>query len=91
MEHKLTITLPEDVFRPLIETAQSEGVSPEQVITRLIKAGTSCGAKPQDSLRELFGSIDMGYAMGADNESIDRDLAREYGATHDVDVVGEVK
>ncbi len=89
MEHKLTITLPEEVFRPLVETAESEGVSPEQIVTRLIKAGTSRAVKqPQqkhDSLRELFGSIDLGYATGADNESIDRDLAREYGATHEED------
>lgn len=85
MEHKLTITLPEDVFRPLIETAESEGVSPEQVVTRLVKAGTSRRTKPPQHgrLRELFGSIDMGYATGADNESIDRDLAREYSATHE--------
>ncbi|MDQ3685130.1 MAG: antitoxin family protein [Acidobacteriota bacterium] len=35
------------------------------------------------SLRELFGSVDLGYPTGADNESIDRDLAREYAATHE--------
>lgn len=35
------------------------------------------------SLRELFGSVDLGYPTGTENESIDRDLAREYGATHD--------
>jgi hypothetical protein len=35
------------------------------------------------TLRELFGSIDLGYATGADNESIDADLAREYGNTHE--------
>lgn len=28
------------------------------------------------SLTELFGSVDLGYATGADNESIDADLAR---------------
>jgi hypothetical protein len=35
----------------------------------------------QSSLRELFGSVDLGYPTGADNESIDADLAREYGST----------
>jgi predicted DNA-binding antitoxin AbrB/MazE fold protein len=40
---------------------------------------------PQTSsgtLRELFGSVDLGYPTGADNDSIDADdLAREYSDT----------
>lgn len=42
-------------------------------------------AGPQRSrgtLRELFGSVDLEYLTGADNESIDADLAREY-STHE--------
>ena len=39
----------------------------------------------QPSLAQLFGSVSLGYPTGADNESIDRDLAREYGATHEED------
>jgi hypothetical protein len=35
------------------------------------------------SLPELFGSVDLGYPTGADNESIDADLAREYASTHE--------
>lgn len=31
------------------------------------------------------GSQDLGYPTGADNESIDADLAREYGSTHEED------
>lgn len=38
--------------------------------------------KPDLYLRSLFGSVDMGYPTGADNESIDRDLAKEYASTH---------
>ena len=34
-------------------------------------------------LRELFGSVALGYPTGADNESIDADLAREYADTHE--------
>ncbi len=37
----------------------------------------------QQSLEDLFGSVSLGHPTGADNESIDRDLAREYGATHE--------
>lgn len=35
------------------------------------------------TLRELFGSVDLGSPTGADNESIDTDLAREYANTHE--------
>ena len=41
------------------------------------------GKAAQGSVRELFGSVDLGYPTGADNESIDADLAREYGSTHE--------
>jgi predicted DNA-binding antitoxin AbrB/MazE fold protein len=41
------------------------------------------GLAPRGSLSELFGSVDLGYPTGADNESIDADLAREYGSTHE--------
>ena len=34
------------------------------------------------SLRELFGSVDLGHPTGADNERIDADLAREYASTY---------
>lgn len=37
----------------------------------------------QGSFRELFGSVDLGNPTGADNESIDADLAREYASTHE--------
>ncbi len=39
------------------------------------------GKPSRGSLRELFGSVDLGYPTGADNEGIDADLAREYGST----------
>ena len=37
------------------------------------------------SLRELFGSVDVGHPIGIDNESIDADLVREYAKTHEDD------
>jgi len=30
-----------------------------------------------------MGAENLGYATGADNESIDADLAREYGSPHE--------
>jgi Protein of unknown function DUF104 len=41
------------------------------------------GQAPRGGLRELFGSVDLGYPTGADNESIDADLAREYACSHE--------
>ncbi len=35
------------------------------------------------SIRELFGSVSLGHPTGADNESIDADLAREYMSKHE--------
>jgi hypothetical protein len=37
----------------------------------------------QGGLSELFGSVDLGHPTGADNESIDADLAREYACTNE--------
>jgi hypothetical protein len=45
-------------------------------------------AEKQDARERLerhFGEIDLGDATGADNESIDADLAREYTSAHSSD------
>lgn len=34
-------------------------------------------------LKALFGSVSLGHPTGADNESIDADLAREYASRHE--------
>jgi len=34
-------------------------------------------------LKELFGSVSLGHPTGADNDSIDADLAREYASRHE--------
>lgn len=39
--------------------------------------------KRQGGIRELFGSVSLGYATGANNESIDADLARAYADNHE--------
>jgi len=54
---------------------------PSQHAQKEVPVGTS--HESRGTLRELFGSIDLGYPTGADNESIDADLAREYGNNHE--------
>jgi predicted DNA-binding antitoxin AbrB/MazE fold protein len=39
--------------------------------------------RSRGTLRELFGSVDLGHSTSADNDSIDADLAREYASTHE--------
>jgi predicted DNA-binding antitoxin AbrB/MazE fold protein len=39
--------------------------------------------RSRGTLRELFGSVDLGSPTGVDNDGIDADLAREYSNTHE--------
>jgi len=39
----------------------------------------------RERLQRHAGAASLGYPTGADNESIDADLAREYGSTHEED------
>ena len=36
-----------------------------------------------EQLQQHCGAVSLGYPTGAENESIDADLAREYGSTHE--------
>jgi hypothetical protein len=89
MEHKLTITLPEAVYQPLAETARTQGRTLEELaverlaetVSRRPSVGTE--GKRRGDIRRFFGSVSSGDPRAADNERIDADLAREYGATHD--------
>jgi len=40
-------------------------------------------AQTAGGIREMFGSVSLGHPTGSDNDSIDADLAREYGSTHE--------
>ncbi|MGI9067222.1 MAG: hypothetical protein ACR2HX_12580 [Pyrinomonadaceae bacterium] len=92
MEHKLTITVPDEVYGPLVEAAAREGRTPEEEAALRLKGSApkpphdaearDSQAGP-DSFEQLFGSVSLGHPTGADNENIDRDLAREYAATHE--------
>lgn len=92
MEHKLTITLPDEVFVLIAEAARRTGRTPEEeAALRLKRSAPQPSRKANapdaqtrpDSLEQLFGSVSLGHPTGADNESIDRDLTREYAATHE--------
>ncbi len=52
-------------------------------ISKLKKKKTNGVPNSIGGLRELFGSVSLGHPTGADNESIDADLAREYASRHE--------
>lgn len=47
------------------------------------KPETNGETKSTGGIREMFGSVSLGHPTGSDNESIDADLAREYGSMHE--------
>ncbi len=55
------------------------------IINDLAQKRATNGARGRSGKRlsELFGSVNLGYPTGADNESIDADLSREYANTHE--------
>jgi hypothetical protein len=45
-----------------------------------LRSGESEKQAARERFEQHFGEVDLGYPTGADNESIDADLAREYAA-----------
>lgn len=68
-------------IRPLPDADQLKLAS--LILEKVTKKGNGDKPKRKGGVRELFGSASLGYATGADNESIDADLAREYMNTHE--------
>jgi hypothetical protein len=86
MSHQLTLELPDEVFQPLAQAAQQAGQSLEQWATVQLRSCVASSTKQAVDLARLLvhaGAVDLGKPTGADNESIDADLAREYGSSHE--------
>ena len=89
MSHVLTLELPDDVFGPLVKVAEKAGQPLERwVLVRLrayVPRVTLSEQERVEAMARLMrhaGAVNLGYPTGADNESIDADLAREYSSTH---------
>jgi alkanesulfonate monooxygenase SsuD/methylene tetrahydromethanopterin reductase-like flavin-dependent oxidoreductase (luciferase family) len=92
MSQQLTLELSDELYAALQQRAESTGTSPARVATAVLEAEIVVPTKSEaerqaarDRFRRHFGSVDLGRPTGVDNESIDADLAREYGATHEGD------
>jgi hypothetical protein len=91
MTKKLTIQLPDVIYEHVSGMAQKAGQTPEEWTVARLHAITpkSVFLTPEErarSLAELMkyaGAASSGDPNAADNEKIDRDLAREYESTHD--------
>ncbi|MBM4049404.1 MAG: hypothetical protein FJ279_30275 [Planctomycetes bacterium] len=87
----LTVHVPDEVYEVCQQGAARQGQTIDEYVLDLLSRN---GAKPRrklteeesraawNRLRRHAGSQSLGYPTGADNESIDADLAREYGDDH---------
>jgi hypothetical protein len=92
MIQELIVELSDGVYAALNQLAGVVGATPAslaaEVIERSYRSGQDTRTEAEkQAARERFrrhaGAVSMGYATGMDNESIDADLAREYGSTGD--------
>ncbi|WP_375475522.1 hypothetical protein [uncultured Nostoc sp.] len=92
MSWVLSLELSDEVYAALQQQAEVAGVSLAELVATSIEQqyGSPRREKLQaetekEVARQRFrshaGSINLGYATGADNESIDADLARAYSDT----------
>jgi hypothetical protein len=93
MSHDLTVRLSESAYAALALRAQASAQSPEVLAAAALEqhfgsaeTGTANGRPVTEAEKQAarerferhFGAVDLGRATGADNESIDTDLAHVY-------------
>jgi len=98
MSQTLILELSDEVYTTIQRRAASAGASPAHWLATTLEqqygprhAGQSARrprtAAEQHAARvrfeQHFGEVDLPDAIGADNEQIDADLAREYSDTHE--------
>lgn len=98
MSHSLTIELSDAVYAALQRQAQSSAQSPaeaaattleqhfgtlEDAPTAVHRMSEADKQAARQRFERHFGAVNLGHATGADNESIDADLARAYADTHE--------
>ncbi len=90
----ITIEVPDEVYQACEEMARQQGRPVEALVLEFVLEHRF---KPQpqpvederkaawERLMRHMGAQNLGYPTGADNESIDADLVREYGRSHEED------
>ena len=75
MNIPITLELPSDIYESLRQLAKRAEQAPEEWILANLRRQLG---QPRDmNLRRHFGAVNLGYATGADNESIDANLVNE--------------
>ena len=82
MGYPLTVELPEELRQPLFRQATTVGQTPEEWVVTALRRQL---VVRDERLRKHFGAINLGAPTGADNASIDADLARAYVDTHEAE------
>jgi len=98
MSQTLILELSDAVYTIIQRQAEAAGTTPAHWLAKTLErqyslpgTGQSAGAQhtaaEQQAARERFerhfGAVDRADAIGADNEQIDADLAREYTDAHE--------
>ncbi len=98
MSQTLIVQISDDVYTAIEREAAEAAISPAEVAATSLEnmfgypRNTSLGGEARseaelqvarERFERHFGALDLGYATGADNESIDRDLADEYSRSHE--------
>ncbi|MEA5622143.1 hypothetical protein [Nostoc sp. UHCC 0251] len=92
MSQVLSFELSDEVYAALQQQAEVAGVSLAELVATSIeqqygslRRETSQAKTEKEAARQRFrshaGSINLGYATGAENESIDADLVKAYSDT----------
>jgi hypothetical protein len=94
MSQTLIVQLNDEAYASLQQQAAIAGSSPAEFAKMALERhlshashlhGRVCGRSEgaRDDFERHFGSVDLGRETGADNVSIDADLARQYADFHD--------
>ncbi|MEL6488601.1 MAG: hypothetical protein AAFV85_01635 [Cyanobacteria bacterium J06634_6] len=94
MSQTLTVEISEQAFVAIKQQAEESGVAPaylaalmlEQNLTNASNSTTKSteSVAVQADFEQYFGSLPVEQSLGADNESIDADLAKEYSGGLDI-------
>src|SRR3954452_16704544 len=100
MSQSLLLELSDEVYAALRCQAEAVGTSPEHFAAASLERqlGLASGLRgvgpprteaekqaARERFERHFGALDLGSPTGADNESIDADLAKEYADAHEED------
>src|SRR5687768_8641093 len=98
MSHDHSVALSDHTWQLLQQQSAITGTAPQQIVETAVQehiARRRPARKRKEDMTEEekvesrrrferhFGAVDLGYPTGADNESIDADLAREYDNNHE--------